>query len=341
MKFTPPGGSEQKSYDIGSGKYHMLLSIGPFASSSGNLNYHNDRIVSAKPLNLKSVESVELQRKGWMAQIHGFLMILAWMGSAASGMMLARYFKKTWRSVRQVVVQNDNIVYTLHNATSNDDIITETSVVQRPCNTCMRTPPSTSYQSCPQNLHLDYVPNNNISALTTPYGTPFESPHHSINLPKQTNAKYPENLHIDVLHSSISASNTPYGTPCDFPLSIDSVNYKDTKHPENLYLDLPHSTPYGTSPSQDTFLSINSRNHADSKHPENLSTSEFTTPYDTPQNTPLSIVNSPNDFLFNDEVPNQFPEFRSPNCILHDNAEVLHDRLHEVLHHRETEQNHL
>merc|ERR1712165_571518 len=25
LKFTPPGGSEQKSYDIGSGKYHMLL----------------------------------------------------------------------------------------------------------------------------------------------------------------------------------------------------------------------------------------------------------------------------------------------------------------------------
>merc|ERR1712018_533334 len=53
LKFTPPGGSEQKSYDIGSGKYHMLLSIGPFASSSGNLNYHDDKVVSAKPLNLK------------------------------------------------------------------------------------------------------------------------------------------------------------------------------------------------------------------------------------------------------------------------------------------------
>ena len=174
----------------------MLLSIGPFASSSGNLNYHNDRIVSAKPLNLKKVESVELQGKGWMAQIHGFLMILAWMGSAASGMMLARYFKKTWRSVRQVVVNN---------ATPNNDIITQTSAVHRPCSTCTRTPSSISYQSCPQNLHLDYVPHSNISALTTPYGTPFESPHHSINLPNQTNAKYPENLHIDVLHSSISA----------------------------------------------------------------------------------------------------------------------------------------
>jgi len=100
LKFTPPGGSEQKSYDIGSGKYHMLLSIGPFESSTGNLNYHSDKVVSAKPLNLKSFKSVELQAKGWMAQIHGFLMILAWMGSAASGMMLARYFKKTWRSVR-------------------------------------------------------------------------------------------------------------------------------------------------------------------------------------------------------------------------------------------------
>merc|ERR1711983_729630 len=100
LNFTPPGGSEQKSYDIGSGKYHMLLSIGSFESSTGNLMYHSDKVVSAKPLNLKSFKSVELQAKGWMAQIHGFLMILAWMGSAASGMMLARYFKKTWRSVR-------------------------------------------------------------------------------------------------------------------------------------------------------------------------------------------------------------------------------------------------
>merc|ERR1712223_788705 len=39
LKFTPPGGSEQKSYDIGSGKYHMLLSTGPF--SSGKLNQHS------------------------------------------------------------------------------------------------------------------------------------------------------------------------------------------------------------------------------------------------------------------------------------------------------------
>merc|ERR1711983_366847 len=66
LKFTPPGGSEQKSYDIGSGKYHMLLSIGPFESSTGNLFYHSDKVVSAKPLNLKSFKSVELQAKGWM-----------------------------------------------------------------------------------------------------------------------------------------------------------------------------------------------------------------------------------------------------------------------------------
>ena len=84
----------------------------------------------------------------------------------------------------------------------------------------------------------------------------------------------------------------------------------DSKRPENMHLlDVPHGTPAPT------------------------------TPYGTPQNTPLSI-NSPNEFSFND-VPNQFPEFHSPNCIPHDNAEVLHDRLHEVLHHRETEQNHL
>merc|ERR1711983_415990 len=66
LKFMPPGGSEQKSYDIGSGKYHMLLSIGPFESSTGNLFYHSDKVVSAKPLNLKSFKSVELQAKGWM-----------------------------------------------------------------------------------------------------------------------------------------------------------------------------------------------------------------------------------------------------------------------------------
>ena len=179
LKFTPPGSSEQKSYNIGSGKYHMLLSTGSF--SSGKLNQHSgvDRTATSKPLNLKSVGSVEIQGKGWMAQIHGFLMIVAWMGSAASGMMLARYFKKTWRSVRQVVVvveeQNtDTIVYTLHNATPNNDILTETSSVHTLYNTC--TPQSTPYQSpCPQNLHLD-VPQLGTSAPNTPYGTPCDSP---------------------------------------------------------------------------------------------------------------------------------------------------------------------
>ena len=93
--FSEPETSE---FNLNEGKLHLLLASGSL--SSGRLSYHNSRIASKAPVNLASVLKVEIGQERCFDQIHACLMILAWMGSAASGMLLARYYKKTWRDIR-------------------------------------------------------------------------------------------------------------------------------------------------------------------------------------------------------------------------------------------------
>ena len=78
---------------------HLLLATG--AISNGKLSYHDtSRLASKAPVSLASVQKVEIGGDSGLDQVHAALMIIAWMGSAASGMLLARYYKKTWRDVR-------------------------------------------------------------------------------------------------------------------------------------------------------------------------------------------------------------------------------------------------
>ena len=73
----------------------LLLAGGSY--SSGNLNYHNtQKLATSAPVALAQVTRVG-GRGDLLFRIHGLLMLTAWLGCAGAGMILARYFKKTWR----------------------------------------------------------------------------------------------------------------------------------------------------------------------------------------------------------------------------------------------------
>jgi len=76
--------------------HNLLLAGGPY-SSAGNLGYHNqDKVASAEPVSLALVTSVG-GSSDLLFRLHGLLMLCAWVGCAGVGMILARYFKNTWR----------------------------------------------------------------------------------------------------------------------------------------------------------------------------------------------------------------------------------------------------
>ena len=97
FEFTPPN-AEKLTLDIGSGKYHLLLANGPL--NGNNPGYHNNqKSASTKPVNLKLAQTIKATKSA-LPHVHGILMIIAWIASAGSGMLIARYFKKTWTSVK-------------------------------------------------------------------------------------------------------------------------------------------------------------------------------------------------------------------------------------------------
>jgi hypothetical protein len=94
-----PNGSDKKAFNLATTKYNILLATG---SMDGNgLSYHGTtRLPSGEAVNFKDNAPVVAGKEGWLVQIHGIIMVLAWLASASSGMLMARYYKKTWRTVR-------------------------------------------------------------------------------------------------------------------------------------------------------------------------------------------------------------------------------------------------
>ena len=91
--------NQESSFNLGEGKLHTLVAFGDL-SSSGVLSYHDNRLASPEPVDFKSAAIIAPEDEGWLAQVHAVLMILAWMGCATSGMLIARYYKNTWKSIR-------------------------------------------------------------------------------------------------------------------------------------------------------------------------------------------------------------------------------------------------
>lgn len=82
-------------FDLPKQGYYLLL-----ASGSGlrptTVDYHDIlRLSSSSPMKLSEISNVASRSKV-LLRLHGGFMILAWIGTASIGILLARYFKQTW-----------------------------------------------------------------------------------------------------------------------------------------------------------------------------------------------------------------------------------------------------
>ena len=93
--YAPFDGSEQFLYELDKRKYHLLLSGGTYSDS---LAYHGPgkALASKERLDLNQVSPVE-KSSNILMKAHGILMVVAWLGCAGTGIVLARYFKDTWK----------------------------------------------------------------------------------------------------------------------------------------------------------------------------------------------------------------------------------------------------
>ena len=98
MIFNKPGSSDKVTFHLGE-KYYVLLAYGP--TSGDNPGYHESRIPSEDQVDLKITSEVAGGTDPKLfIQIHGTLMTIAWIALAATGMVIARYYKQTWKRIK-------------------------------------------------------------------------------------------------------------------------------------------------------------------------------------------------------------------------------------------------
>ncbi|CAG0923114.1 unnamed protein product, partial [Notodromas monacha] len=81
-------------FDLYKESYFVLLAAGPIRND-GTLAIHTVRGAPGSAVNLTSVEGADLTGEA-LELAHGVLMIFAWVAAASSGMLAARYYKRTW-----------------------------------------------------------------------------------------------------------------------------------------------------------------------------------------------------------------------------------------------------
>ncbi|XP_046388987.1 putative ferric-chelate reductase 1 homolog [Ischnura elegans] len=96
-KFTrePVTVAGEKTYDLINTPYHILLAAGD-SLKPDSVGYHlSRRAYSENPQLLSVVDEIKGASK-LLLHLHGAFMIAAWLLCASTGILLARYFKKTW-----------------------------------------------------------------------------------------------------------------------------------------------------------------------------------------------------------------------------------------------------
>lgn len=84
-----------QTFDLVHGKYHLLLATGTTLRDNSVGSHNIGRAAASHPINLSQVTN--LQGGGvLLLRLHGAFMVVAWMGTASIGIILARYFKKAW-----------------------------------------------------------------------------------------------------------------------------------------------------------------------------------------------------------------------------------------------------
>jgi hypothetical protein len=92
-------GQAQGSIDFVGSQYYLLIANGPMSGAS--LSEHNSKSVTGDLVNF-TVNGLDGEVSGDTAgfKVHGCLMALAWLAAAPTGMLIARYYRKTWTSVK-------------------------------------------------------------------------------------------------------------------------------------------------------------------------------------------------------------------------------------------------
>ncbi|CAH0714862.1 unnamed protein product, partial [Brenthis ino] len=83
-------------FDLAGNKYNLMVVAGNSMKDADRVGFHNLAYeASNAPLALASVGTAAGASK-LLLKLHGSFMIIAWLGAASLGIIMARYFKKTW-----------------------------------------------------------------------------------------------------------------------------------------------------------------------------------------------------------------------------------------------------
>ena len=89
--------SGSHSVDLTS-KFTILLAGGAY-NGPGSLSYHlANKLATGEPISLAQVSSVGA-KSDLLYRLHGLFMLIGWVGCAGAGMIMARYFKQTWKVI--------------------------------------------------------------------------------------------------------------------------------------------------------------------------------------------------------------------------------------------------
>ncbi|XP_068624123.1 putative ferric-chelate reductase 1 homolog [Battus philenor] len=85
-----------QTFDLANQKFNLMVVSGDSMKDPDRVGFHSLAYESTgEPLSLASVGSAAGASK-LLLKLHGSFMLLAWLGSASIGILLARYFRQTW-----------------------------------------------------------------------------------------------------------------------------------------------------------------------------------------------------------------------------------------------------
>ncbi|XP_039764896.1 putative ferric-chelate reductase 1 homolog isoform X1 [Pararge aegeria] len=85
-----------QTFDLANNRYNLMVVSGNSMKEADRVGFHGLAYeATGQPLSLASVGTAAGGSK-LLLKLHGSFMIIAWLGAASLGIVLARYFKKTW-----------------------------------------------------------------------------------------------------------------------------------------------------------------------------------------------------------------------------------------------------
>ena len=72
----------------------ILLAGGPYSTKT--LNFHTIKQAAGEPVTMSQISTAGA-KSDLLLKLHGLFMLMAWLGCAGAGMIMARYFKQTWK----------------------------------------------------------------------------------------------------------------------------------------------------------------------------------------------------------------------------------------------------